>query len=62
MRERESKTLVIYSMGSVFKFGPLFEDYLWGQTEHGFIEVFERLPNKESTCAVFKHWDYILIE
>ena len=58
------KTLTIYSKDSFYKYPGIFEDYTYLCNEKNMLMVYERdrITGDETTHAVFKEWDYYLIE
>ncbi len=58
------KTLVVHYNGSYHKFEDLYEKYTFEIKEDRmlYIELMDRISGKDLTHAVFKKWDYFLIE
>lgn len=58
------KTLTLHYNGSYHKFEGLYEKYIFEIKGDSMFYIYLRDPNsgEESTHAVFKKWDYFLIE
>lgn len=62
--EEISRTLLIYTKDSCYKYFDLFADHLYVVDEDGDIIVYSRdvCTGDESLIARFRNWDYFLVE
>lgn len=60
----EMKTLIVYCENSIFKYPYLAESHTYICTEEGLLIVSTRdlVTGNEKECAVFRTWNYYLIE
>lgn len=64
MEFSDRKAIKVYSQDSKFVFGPVLDRYTWEINTQNCLEIFGRDPvsGASHTEALFKNWDYILIE
>ena len=59
------KTLIVYTKDSIFKYPNLFQDFSYEIDQYGLLRIIKQIREsqyEESEHAVFKNWDYCLIE